>query len=87
MPPPAANNVSGAIVSGKLYVVSGATVIGGLTASVRAYDPVANAWEVKAPIPTKRIGAAGAGAAGQLFIMGGQTGSGGITGKVEAYTP
>jgi N-acetylneuraminic acid mutarotase len=87
MPAPAANNVSGGIVNGKLYVVSGATVIGGLTASVRAYDPVANAWEVKAAIPTKRIGAAGAAAAGQLFIMGGQTGSGGITGKVEAYTP
>jgi N-acetylneuraminic acid mutarotase len=87
MPPPAANNVSGAVLKGKLYVVSGATVMGGLTASVRAYDPATDTWEVKAPIPTKRIGAASAGAAGQLFIMGGQAGSGRITGKVEAYTP
>jgi N-acetylneuraminic acid mutarotase len=56
-----------AVAGGKLYIIDDENASG----ACYEYDPVANAWAAKAPMPLGRGWTAAAGAAGQVYLMGG----------------
>ena len=81
------------VVNRTLYAIGGYTyAVGGYTgrprATVEAYDPVANAWTPRGPMPTSR-GDLGIGVVnGVLYALGGlDFGGGGTLTTVEAYDP
>lgn len=51
------------------------------------YDPVADKWEPRAPMPVPRNSAAGAVLGGELFVISGRTVAGGNTPVCHAYDP
>jgi N-acetylneuraminic acid mutarotase len=76
-----------AVVNGILYVVGG-TVAGSCTDAVEAYDPGANSWKTKAPLPTPRCGVAVAALNGLVYAAGGTDTSGSVKyNLVEVYDP
>src|SRR5258708_653740 len=74
-------------VGEKIYVVSGAGVLPGSPAvhparphysvpAVEEYDPVANTWRARAPIPTPRNHAVAGVVNGKIYVIGGRVGGG-----------
>lgn len=51
------------------------------------YDPAADAWEARAPLPLPRNSAAGAVLGGELFVISGRTVATGNTPACHAYDP
>jgi N-acetylneuraminic acid mutarotase len=79
------------VVNGSLYAVGGDVDQNGLevvVGTVEAYDPVANTWTQKPPMPTPRGVLAAAGVNGVLYAVSGTACCGlGLVGIVEAYQP
>ena len=90
--PEAREHCAAGAIAGVVYIAAGrAAAINGFRPSTLAFDPVANTYSQKAPIPTPRGGVAGAVLANRLFIFGGEgnpaSGTNGVFGNVEAYDP
>jgi outer membrane protein assembly factor BamB len=66
---------------GKIYVLGGETS-GGVLA---AYDPAADAWEVKAPMPTPRYGLAAVALDGKVYAVGGSGPTGALEGPGDHH--
>ncbi len=78
------------VISGKVYVVGGASSTAVLDVN-EVYNPTTNSWTTRAPMPTARLAAASAVVNGILYVIGGcdsgcATGTGAMT-VVEAYNP
>jgi N-acetylneuraminic acid mutarotase len=77
MPTPC-NHMGGEAVDGKIYVIggrlSGAFIIGypGNTNLVQVYDPAADAWTTKTPMPTARSGLNTTSLNGFIYAAGGE---------------
>src|SRR5207302_3129934 len=91
-------------VGDKIYVIGGATVLPGAnavhpqqahysTAALEEYDPAANTWRTRAPLPTPRNHAVGAAVNGKIYVIGGRVGGAFVSsgssnvGVVEEYDP
>jgi N-acetylneuraminic acid mutarotase len=74
MPAPGRNHMPGVAANGIFYVIGGRTngPMDGLQNRVDAYDPVANTWTMKAPMPVARGGCMGGLVNGQIIIVGGE---------------
>ena len=76
--PTPCNHMGGEAVDGKIYVIggrlSGAFIIGypGNVNLVQAYDPAADAWTTRAPMPTARSGLNTASLNGIIYAAGGE---------------
>jgi len=73
------------VVNGILYVIGGIAPSSSgamVTGTLRAYDPIANTWTTKAPMPTPRLTFAVGVVNGILYTVGGDA-----AGTVEAYDP
>jgi N-acetylneuraminic acid mutarotase len=77
-------------VGGILYVMSGytsATLPWTTTPTSYAYDPVADSWSSRAPIPTPRGECASAVFEDKIYVIGGNNEAGDDIGTVEVYDP
>lgn len=75
---------------GKIYIASGRThTIPEFRAATLEFDPDAETYQPKQPIPTPRGGAAGALLGGRLFVFGGEGADNvpGVFTNIEAYDP
>jgi N-acetylneuraminic acid mutarotase len=95
MPTPC-NHMGGEAVNGKIYVIggrlSGAFIIGfpGNINLVQAYDPAADSWATKTPMPTPRSGFNTAALNGIIYAAGGEVQNGSYLAAFrafEAYDP
>jgi Kelch motif len=77
--------LAGAEAGGRLYAIGGAAN-NGLLNTVEEFNPVANTWATKAPMPTARNYLAVALSGGKLYAIGG-SGNSGLLNTVEEYTP
>jgi N-acetylneuraminic acid mutarotase len=85
----ARSNMGVAAVNGTLYAIGGVVgpnISGVISGSVEAYDPVANTWTQKSPMPTARASVAVAVACGLIYAIGGGNNSTNLT-TVEIYDP
>lgn len=73
-------------VGGKVYVVGGFTFDGGQVGRLEAYDPTADVWTRKTPMPTPRMGLAVTTVGGAIYALGGRARSAVLT-TVERYSP
>jgi N-acetylneuraminic acid mutarotase len=84
-------NPASAVVDGLLYVIGGYvrnpgnTLGGGPSGRVDVYDPAANSWTTRSPMPTARYGAAGGVIDGEIHVAGG-FGTANLTAN-ESYDP
>ncbi len=84
---PTARYIPGsAVVDGKIYVIGGAPVSGGVTKAVEEYDPATDTWTRRADMPTARQGVRAAAVDGTIYAIGGW-GGGRCVPTVEAYDP
>ena len=76
-----------AAVNGKLYFLGGIRILtGSVTGQTFEYDPAANTWTERAPMPTAR-GASGVAALdGRIYVAGGLNPNASVD-TVEVYTP
>ncbi len=91
-------------VGDKMYVIGGASTLPGSTAvhparphysvgAVEEYDPAANTWRARAPIPTPRNHATAGVVNGKIYVIGGRVGGAFVSsgssnvGIVEEYDP
>ena len=95
MPTPC-NHMGGEVVDGKIYLIggrlSGAFIIGfpGNINLVQAYDPAADSWVTKSPMPTARSGLNTATLNGIIYAAGGEVQDGNYLAAFrafEAYDP
>src|SRR5437588_242271 len=76
--PTARNHMGAGTVNGKIYVIGGrltgafSIAMPGNTDVVQEYDPAANAWATRAPMPTARSGGGTAVLDGRLYVGGGE---------------
>ncbi len=75
-----------AVVDGRIYVIGGAPVYGGITAVVEEYDPATDTWTGRADMPTARQAVRAAAVDGIIYAIGGWK-PGGDAPTVEAYDP
>jgi N-acetylneuraminic acid mutarotase len=72
------NHVMPATANGKIYVIGGQTTEqsepskAGFVDTVYEYDPAADKWTARAPMPTKRGGGAAAVIDGKIYVAGGR---------------
>ncbi len=74
--PRGVNSAAFAILNGRLHMVGGRHSTGGQILNVadhQVFDPTANAWTSRAPMPAPRGGHAAAVALGQIFAFGGES--------------
>ncbi|MGH9761583.1 MAG: Kelch repeat-containing protein [Blastocatellia bacterium] len=94
-----------AVAGGKIYVIGGATTIPGSketavfpthphmsVGTVEEYDPEANTWRERSPMPTPRNHAAAGVVGGKIYVIGGRVGAAFIglasdISVVEEYDP
>ncbi len=69
--PSARQEISTAVLNGKIYVIAGFTSTGASTNTVEVYDPTTNSWTSAAPIPILTNHNNAAVAAGKLYTFGG----------------
>lgn len=74
--PTARQNFALVAAGGKLYAIGGCTSDDGLecvgfTGVNEEYDPAADSWTVRAPMPTARAQLMGAGAGDKIYVIGG----------------
>jgi len=84
--PTARTYLAAGAVNGIVYAVGGGCNCNGgpaNTGALEAYDPVANTWFSKLPMPTSRSNLAAAVVSGTLYAIGGSPGGS----TVEAYDP
>jgi N-acetylneuraminic acid mutarotase len=82
-----------AAVDGKIYAIGGSTKhgrvpsdpIGGVVGTNEEYDPIADTWVYKSPMPTPRSSFATAVYRGKIYCIGGYLTNGTITGTNEVY--
>jgi N-acetylneuraminic acid mutarotase len=87
---PTARYLAGsAVVNGKIYVVGGAPVSGGITKRTEEYDPAADTWTRRAEMPTARQGVRTVAVDGIVYAIGGNGGQFNNMNfrTVEAYDP
>jgi kelch-like protein 20 len=76
-------------LDGKLYVAGGYTGI--TTQTVESYDPAADNWTTKSPMPGSRAGHVGGVVNGKLYFVGGEVENGAgvpsILRLAEVFTP
>jgi kelch-like protein 17 (actinfilin)/kelch-like protein 20 len=82
----ARDELTAAVVDGKLYAMGGNDADGESLSFVERYDPAKNAWEAVAPMSTARKGLAAAAVDGKLYVMGGHDNQNRL-GSVERYDP
>jgi len=73
--PVALNHTMSVSVSGKIYVIGGQPGAGGsgpFVDTVYEFDPAAETWTVRAPMPTEPGGGAAAVAGGRIYVAGGR---------------
>jgi N-acetylneuraminic acid mutarotase len=89
--PVARHHCIAAVVSDKIYIVSGRdVVIEEVQTESFVFDPVALSYEEVAPIPTPRGGAAGGELGGRIYVFGGEgnvNDDNGIFHDAEEYDP
>jgi hypothetical protein len=96
--PMARNSAAAALLDGAVWVAGGRTVSGGGTGRLDRYDPVADRWDTRAPIPRSYAsnnqvggGLAMAAAGGRLIAFGGEWfqrgGGGGVFRETWIYDP
>ncbi len=84
--PQVSNHAMAAATGGRVYVIGGQATAGGRRVGGRyvredpkfldrvfAYDPAANKWTEKAPMPSKRSGGAAVVIDGKIYVAGGRT--------------
>lgn len=76
-----------AVLNGKLYVAGGMTSEGELLDSVEEYDPAANRWTLKAPMPSARAHLALTALDGRLYALGGFDEKGLAVRNVDVFRP
>ncbi|MGE0132277.1 MAG: kelch repeat-containing protein [Blastocatellales bacterium] len=69
--PSVRQEISTAVLDGKIYVIAGFNSSGGNTSTVDVYDPQTNTWSSAAPLPIATNHNAAAVAAGKLYAFGG----------------
>lgn len=69
--PSVRQEISTAVLNGKIYVIAGFNSTGGNTNTVDVYDPQTNTWTSAAPLPIATNHNAAAVAAGKLYAFGG----------------
>jgi uncharacterized protein (TIGR03437 family) len=69
--PSVRQEISTAVLDGKVYVIAGFNSSGGNTNTVDVYDPQTNTWSSAAPLPIATNHNAAAVAAGRLYAFGG----------------
>ena len=80
------DGLGAATVSDLIYAIGGNTSGGVAVDAVERYDPVANTWTTRTPLPAPRRYLAAAALNGIVYAIGGET-SGGTVATVEAYDP
>ena len=76
--PTARNHLGAAAVNGKIYAIGGrltaafSIVMPGQSDAVQEYDPAANTWATKAPMPTARSGHAVTVLNNRIYVAGGE---------------
>ncbi len=76
--PTARNHLGAAALNGRIYAIGGrltaafSIVMPGQTDAVQEYDPAADSWATKAPMPTPRSGGAVAVLNNRLYVAGGE---------------
>jgi N-acetylneuraminic acid mutarotase len=87
--PTGRNHIAAAAIGGKVYVTGGRLGAGftsPMTNVLEVYDPVANTWSTRAPMPTIRGGINGIAVSDRLFVWGGE-GPDGMFDQHEMYIP
>ena len=79
--PTARQEISTAVLNGKVFVIAGFNSAGNSTNTVEVYDPLTNTWSSAAPLPIITNHNAAAVAAGTLYAFGG------TSNRVFAYDP
>ncbi|XP_030062921.1 kelch-like protein 9 isoform X2 [Microcaecilia unicolor] len=74
------------VISERIIVVGGGTLLGGLTQTVEEYSPTENKWEFTAPFPMAVADHAGSNYKGILYISGGFT-AGKTINDLNTYLP
>lgn len=69
--PSARQEISTAVLNGKIYVIAGFTSDGASTSTVEVYNPATNSWASAQPIPIPNNHNNAAVAAGKLYTFGG----------------
>ncbi len=86
-PHPMSGVINGLLYVAGGYAVSGANVVTELNV-LEVFDPAANSWTTKAPMPTARHGGASAAISGKLYVAGGCLQAGNqFTNVLEVYDP
>jgi hypothetical protein len=78
------NHCAGGAIGGRFYVVGGRGPAGSDVA-LEVYDPAANSWTIRAPMPTGRSGIGAGVVNNRLFVLGGEIPA--IHDEVESYDP
>ena len=84
--PTLVEDISAAVLRGKIYVPGGCTEAGGPLSIVEVYDPRSDGWEAVAPLPEPLCGYALAALEGRLYLFGGWNG-GSYSAMVYRYDP
>ncbi|HEV2348981.1 MAG TPA: kelch repeat-containing protein [Terriglobia bacterium] len=74
------------VINGILYVAGGTDTIGPAFSTLYAYDPAANTWSSKSPMPEARTAAAAAVVNGSMYVVGGN-GPNGLATATFVYDP
>ena len=86
MPTPRGNQLQGAVVAGKLYVV-GTDATASKAPFLDVYDPATNTWALRTPMSIPRVSYGVVEAGGIIYAISGLLPSGTPTNAVEAYDP
>ncbi len=76
-----------AVVNGKIYAIGGLKDVTDRLSTVEEYDPVADSWTTKQPMPTPRYWLAAAQAIGRIYAIGGYDVNNVRLNTVEEYDP
>src|SRR5438045_5183011 len=79
--PLARQEISAAVLNGKIYVLAGYDDAGSSTNSVQVYNPPTHTWMLARPLPIFNNHNAAAVAAGKLYTFGG------VTNRAFVYNP
>ncbi len=83
--PAAQNGLAAVALGGRVWAIGGADTFGNAIATVRAYDPVADAWTEHQPMLNARRDAAAVVHQGRIMVIGGS--NNGAVQAVEIYDP
>ena len=84
------DHLAAGVISGRIFVAGGRNGRDFTMDVLEEYDPTAQTWRDRAPMPTGRSGIAGAAVGGRFFVFGGEgnrANAQGIFDAVEVYDP